>query len=215
MGASTKIEMAADYDKDGWATSKSIVLSKGMRKLTNMIGRERICLIFTNQLRSRLGVTFGDPWTTSGGKAIPFHASVRLRLKSVGQIKAKKDGIEQIIGIKTRAQVIKNRMGPPLKSIDYDIYFESGIDNYGGWLNIMKDYKLVKQGGAWYTYTTRAGEDVKFLSKDFENTVREDPELETEIYEEICNAYIFKYKPGENIGIDDIEIAEDFTSEED
>ena len=215
MGASTKIEMAADYDKDGWATSKSIVLSKGMRKLTNMIGRERICLIFTNQLRSRLGVTFGDPWTTSGGKAIPFHASVRLRLKSVGQIKAKKDGIEQIIGIKTRAQVIKNRMGPPLKSIDYDIYFESGIDNYGGWLNIMKDYKLVKQGGAWYTYTTRAGEDVKFLSKDFENTVREDPELDREIYEEICNAYIFKYKPGENIGIDDIEIAEDFTSEED
>jgi recombination protein RecA len=215
MGASTKIEMAADYDKDGWATSKSIVLSKGMRKLTNMIGRERICLIFTNQLRSRLGVTFGDPWTTSGGKAIPFHASVRLRLKSVGQIKAKKDGIEQIIGIKTRAQVIKNRMGPPLKSIDYDIYFESGIDNYGGWLNIMKDYKLVKQGGAWYTYTTRAGEDIKFLSKDFENTVREDPELDREIYEEICNAYIFKYKPGENIGIDDIEIAEDFTSEED
>ena len=91
------------------------------------------------------------------------------------------------------------------------LYFWSGLTQY----NKMKDYKLVKQGGAWYTYTTRAGEDVKFLSKDFENTVREDPELETEIYEEICNAYIFKYKPGENIGIDDIEIAEDFTSEED
>jgi len=65
-GASTKQEMSADYDKDGWATSKAIILSKAMRKITNFIGRERICLIFTNQLRTRLGVSFGDQWTTSG-----------------------------------------------------------------------------------------------------------------------------------------------------
>ena len=153
MGASTKIEQAADYDKDGWATSKAIILSKGMRKITNLIGRQRIALLFTNQLRSRLGVAFGDPWTTSGGKAIPFHSSVRLRLKSVGQIKVKKDGVDQTVGIKTRCQVIKNRMGPPLKTIDYDIYFESGIDDFGGWLNVMKQFKLVSTAGAWYTYT--------------------------------------------------------------
>ena len=113
MGASTKIEMAKEFDKDGYATSKAIILSKGMRKLTNMIGREKICLIFTNQLRTRLGVAFGDPYTTSGGKAIPFHASVRLRLKSVGQIKVKKDGVDQAIGIQTRCQVVKTRLGPP------------------------------------------------------------------------------------------------------
>ena len=178
MGASTKIEQAADYGKDGWATSKAIILSKGMRKITNMIGRERICLLFTNQLRSRLGVAFGDPWTTSGGKAIPFHSSVRLRLKSVGQIKVKKDGIDQTIGIKTRCQVIKNRMGPPLKTIDYDIYFESGIDNYGGWLNVMKDHKLVGQAGAWYSYTNKeTGEVIKFLSKDFEKKLEDDAEI--------------------------------------
>jgi len=214
MGASTKIEMAAEFDKDGWATSKAIILSKGMRKITNMIAREKICLIFTNQLRSRLGVSFGDPWTTSGGKAIPFHASVRLRLKSIGQIKAKDSkGIEQIIGIKTRAQVIKNRMGPPLKSIDYDIYFESGIDNYGGWLEVMKEYKLVSQAGAWYTYTKQDGSAVKFLSKDFQNTIESDIELKNEIYKAICDAYIFRYQSG-TIGIDDIEINEDFISEE-
>jgi recombination protein RecA len=214
MGASTKIEMAAEYDKDGYATSKSIILSKGMRKLTNMIGREKICLIFTNQLRSRLGVSFGDPWTTSGGKAIPFHASVRLRLKSLGQIKAKKNGIDQIIGIQTRAQVIKNRMGPPLKSVDYDIYFESGIDNYGGWLNVMKDHNLVRQAGAWYTYTTKAGKDVKFQSKDFEKLLKNDNTLHDEIYQAICNSYVFKYKPGEDFGVDDIIIDTDFTNEE-
>lgn len=214
MGASTKIEMAKEFDKDGYATSKAIILSKGMRKITNMIGREKICLIFTNQLRTRLGVAFGDPYTTSGGKAIPFHASVRLRLKSVGQIKAKIDGVDQVIGIKTRCQVIKNRMGPPLKSIDYDIYFESGIDNYGGWLNVMKDYKLVSQSGAWYTYTKSNGEEVKFLSKDFQSKVLEDDELMKEIYQSICDSYILKYNPGEDFGIDDIQIDEEFVSEE-
>ena len=214
MGASTKIEMAKEFDKDGYATSKAIILSKGMRKLTNMIGRERICLLFTNQLITRLGVAFGDPYTTSGGKAIPFHASVRLRLKSVGQIKMKKDGVDQVIGIKTRAQVVKNRMGPPLKTIDYDIYFESGIDDYGGWLNIMKNYKIVSQAGAWYTYTAANGKDVKFQSKDFQKKLEEDPALEQEIYQKICDSYILQYKPGEDIGIDDVEIDEEFVSEE-
>ena len=211
MGASTKQEMAAEFDKDGYATSKSIILSKGMRKLTNMIAREKICLIFTNQLRTRLGVSFGDPWTTSGGKAIPFHASVRLRLKSVGQIKVK----DNIIGIKTRAQVIKNRMGPPLKSVDYDIYFESGIDDFGGFLNIMKDYNIVKQAGAWYTYINKStGEEIKFQSKDFEGVVQNNPELYDMIYKEICDAYILKYNPSINIGIDDIEISSDLIPED-
>ena len=214
MGASTKIEMAKEFDKDGYATSKAIILSKGMRKLTNMIGRERICLIFTNQLRTRLGVAFGDPYTTSGGKAIPFHASVRLRLKSVGQIKVKKDGVDQTIGIKTRCQVVKNRMGPPLKTIDYDIYFESGIDNYGGWLNVMKQFKLVSTAGAWYTFTRTDGSTVKFLSKDFEKKLEELDGLKDEIYAQICEAYILRYKPGEDIGIDDVEISEEFVNEE-
>jgi recombination protein RecA len=214
MGASTKIEMAKEFDKDGYATSKAIILSKGMRKLTNMIGREKICLIFTNQLRTRLGVAFGDPYTTSGGKAIPFHASVRLRLKSVGQIKVKKDGVDQAIGIKTRCQVVKNRMGPPLKTVDYDIYFESGIDDFGGWLNIMKQFKLVSTAGAWYTFTRADGSEVKFLSKDFEKKLDEVDGLKDEIYAQICESYILRYKPGEDIGIDDVEITEEFVNEE-
>ena len=214
MGASTKIEMAKEFDKDGYATSKSIILSKAMRKVTNMLGRNKICLIFTNQLRTRLGVAFGDPYTTSGGKAIPFHSSVRLRLKSVGQIKVKKDGVDQAIGIKTRCQVVKNRMGPPLKTIDYDIYFESGIDDFGGWLNVMKQFKLVATAGAWYTFTRTNGEEVKFLSKDFEKKLEDIQGLKEEIYQQICDAYILKYKPGEDIGIDDVEIDEEFVSEE-
>ena len=198
MGASTKIEMSAEYDKDGYATSKSIILSKAMRKVTNWIARERICLIFTNQLRTKLGVSFGDPWTTSGGKALPFHSSVRLRLKSIGQIKVK----DSVVGIKTRVTVVKNRMGPPLRSIDYDIYFESGIDNYGGWLSVMKDYKMVSQAGAWYTYedvdpaTGEVLSEIKFQSKDFIEKVISDPEKEQRLYDRICESYIFKYHAG-------------------
>ena len=92
--ATTKVELEADFDKDGWATAKAIIISKAMRKITQMIGRQKIALVFTNQLRQKLGVMFGDPWTTSGGKALPFHASTRIRLKNVGQIKdAKKNTI--------------------------------------------------------------------------------------------------------------------------
>jgi recombination protein RecA len=215
-GASTKQEMAAEFDKDGWATSKAIVLSKAMRKITNFVGRERLCLIFTNQLRTRLGVSFGDPYTTSGGKAIGFHSSVRLRLKSIGQIKLKDDnGREEVFGIKTRAQVIKNRMGPPLRSIDYEIYFDSGIDDYGSWLTMLKDFKLVTQAGAWYTYTdTSTGEEIKFQSKDFQGKLLDQPGMRDQIYNVICDKYILNYRAGADFGVDDIIIDTEFEGEE-
>jgi recombination protein RecA len=210
-GASTKVEISADYDQAGYATQKAIIISKAMRKVTNLIGRERISLIFTNQLRTRLGVSFGDPWTTSGGKAIAFHSSCRLRLKQMGQLKSKIGGVDQVVGIKTRAQVIKNRMGPPLRSVDYDIYFDSGIDQYGSWLQMMKQYKLVNQSGAWYTYVDKStGEEIKFQAKNFEELLEEQPELKTTIYNEMCDAYVMAYKQSSaESNIDNVEL-EDF-----
>jgi recombination protein RecA len=201
--ASSKKEMEADYDKDGYATDKAIIISKAMRKITNVIGRQKISVVFTNQLRQKLGVMFGDPWTTSGGKALAFHASVRIRLKNMGQIKAG----ERIIGIKVRAQVIKNRLGPPLRSADFDIFFDRGIDNYGGWLKVMKDNKLVKQGGAWYEYVdTETGEVIKFQSKDFIQMMGVKDELRDQIYRKICESTILQYKKE---GIDPDEITYD------
>jgi recombination protein RecA len=220
MGASTKIEMSAEYDKDGYATSKSIILSKAMRKVTNWIARERICLIFTNQLRTKMGVSFGDQWTTAGGKAIPFHASVRLRLKNTGMIKARVNGAEQVVGNKTNVQVVKNRMGPPNRKIDYEIYYDSGIDNYGGWLGVMKDFKLVSQSGAWYSLddtdldTGEVFETIKFQSKDFVEKVINNPEMKERLYKRICDAYIFKYRAGVDGGIDDVVITDELVDEE-
>lgn len=208
--ATTKVELAADYDQAGYATQKAIIISKAMRKVTNLIGRERISLIFTNQLRTRLGVSFGDPWTTSGGKAIAFHSSCRLRLKQMGQLKSKIGGVDQVVGIKTRAQVIKNRMGPPLRSVDYDIYFDRGIDNYGSWLQMMKTYKLVDIAGAWYTYVdTETGEELKFQAKNFEKLLEDRPELKTSIYEKICESYVMAYKESsKESNIDNIELTD-------
>ena len=220
MGASTKIEMSAEYDKDGYATSKSIILSKAMRKVTNWIARERICLIFTNQLRVKMGVSFGDQWTTAGGKAIPFHASVRLRLKNTGMIKARVNGAEQVVGNKTNVQVVKNRMGPPNRKIDYEIYYDSGIDNYGGWLGVMKNFKLVSQSGAWYSLddidleTGEVLDTVKFQSKDFVEKVISNPEMKERLYQRICDAYVFKYRAGVDGGIDDVVIDDEVIEEE-
>ena len=202
--ASTKVEMEADYDKDGWATSKAIIISKAMRKITQMIGKHNVALVFTNQLRQKLGVMFGDPWTTSGGKALPFHASTRIRLKNLGQIK---DTKKNTIGMKCRAQIVKNRLGPPLRHADYSMYFDRGIDNYGGWLTVMKEHKLVKSAGAWYTLVDQNGDEHKFLSKDWEDLITKDDELRQYVYELICDKVILKYK--EKLGIDDVEYTDE------
>jgi len=193
--ASTKNELAADYGKDGYATDKAIIISKAMRKITNLIGRQKITLVFTNQLRQKMNAMFGDPWTTSGGKALAFHASVRLRLKNMGQIKQKVNGQDKTIGMKVRCQVIKNRMGPPLRAADFEIFFDRGIDNFGSWLGVMKENKLVKQAGAWYTYIdTETGEEIKFQSKDFIDLMDEREDVKEQIYKKICEATILQYK---------------------
>jgi recombination protein RecA len=207
--ASTKAELASDYGKDGYATDKAIIISKAMRKITNMIGRQKILLVYTNQLRQKMNaMPFGDPWTTSGGKALAFHASVRLRLKGTGQIKMKVGGQDKIVGMKVRAQVIKNRMGPPLRSTDFEIYFDRGIDNFGSWLKVMKEEKIVKQAGAWYTYVdTETGEEFKFQSKDFIGLMEENDELREQIYKKICEEQILQYK-SDTLDIDSMEITE-------
>ena len=187
--ASTQVEIDADFEKDGWATSKAIIISKAMRKITQMIGRQRIALVFTNQLRAKLGVMFGDPWTTSGGKALPFHASTRIRLKNKGRIT---DTKKNVLGMTILAQVVKNRLGPPLRHAEFPLYFESGIDDVGSWLEVMKKHKLVKSAGAWYTYTDVAGEEYKFQSKDFLKILEENS-LKEEVYERICDKVILKY----------------------
>lgn len=227
MGATTKIEEEATYEKDGWATAKAIIMSKAMRKITRIINRQKICLICTNQLRERLGAMFGEKYATSGGKALGFHSSVRVKLESLGKIKMKSNGIDNVVGIKTKASVFKNRLGPPLKKVEYDIYYQNGIDNYGSWLKTLKDYQIVTQGGAYYTFKMSTpldiisadGEElnqcteIKFQSKDFANLMEFNKPLKKLIYDIVCEKYIMKYEVNKDYGVDDIEIDETDTTE--
>jgi recombination protein RecA len=191
--ASTKQEMEADFNKDGYATGKAIIISKAMRKITGLLGRERVALVFTNQLRQKMNApAFSDPWTTSGGKAIAFHASTRLRLSLTGKISNSQG---DVIGVKVKANVVKNRLGPPHRTAEFEIYFNRGIDDTGAWLNLMKENKLVKQAGAWYTYEDpETGEETKFQSKEFAKFRDEDEDRKNLIYEEICDSLIMRYQ---------------------
>jgi recombination protein RecA len=210
-GASTKTEMAADFDKDGYATAKALIISKAMRKITNLIGRERICLIFTNQLRQKLNApAFSDPWTTPGGKGIPFHASVRIRLSSIGAIKAKVNGRDEIVGSRVKAKLVKNRCGPPLRECEYEVYFDSGIDDYSSWLTVMKEHSLVSQSGAWYNWTDKiSGEVIKFQSKEFVEKIMSNPKLQDVVYDEIADKVIMKYQKLDGARIDDVVLSND------
>lgn len=223
MGSSTKKELESNYERDGWNTDKAILLSKAMRKITNLLAYQKVALVLTNQLRSKLGVTFGEQWTTSGGKAVPFASSVRIKLKSMGKITVPLDGKKQVVGIQTRAEIVKNRVGPPFKAVDYDIYFDSGIDDYGSWLAILKEYKYANNSGAWYSFSVdysseivnpNTGElklvkDYKFTSKDFASVLEANPEFTQYLYGLICDKFIMKYRINKDYGIDDITVDEE------
>lgn len=221
MGASTLAELEADYEKDGYATTKSIVNSKAMRKIPSLIAGQKIILILINQLRANVSaVGFGaDKWTTSGGQAIPFTASTRLRLKKLGQIKGKINDVETSIGERIEVTVTKSRLGPPRRKTVFDVRYDSGIDNYGSWLTALKELGAIGQSGSSYSYKfvdEETGEEItkKFQSKDFKKLMEENPELRQRIYDQICDAFVMLYKKNEDtndefdveLGIDDIKL---------
>ena len=210
--ASTKKEMEADFGKDGYATDKAIIISKAMRKITGLLGRERIALVFTNQLRQKMNApAFSDPWTTSGGKAIAFHASTRIRLSLIGKIQ---DGNKNVIGVNVKAVVVKNRLGPPHRVAEFDIYFDRGIDDFGSWLDVLKDNGLVKQSGAWYTMVDETtGEEVKFQSKDFPKFLESNVTRKESVYNKICDALIMKYRSEYNPDEHTLDMGEGDTKE--
>ena len=217
-GASTKVEMDANYDKDGYATAKAIILSKAMRKITNLIAQQRILVILTNQLRQKLNaMAFADPWTTSGGKAVAFHSSIRIRLAAAGKLK---NSDKDVIGIKIKAKVIKSRIGPPFRNAEIDMYFDSGIDHYSDLLAALKARKIISSSGtklSFDLYDEKSGEvleSLEFTSKDFPTIIR-DPKNRDYLYKKLCDASIMQYrKEGIETRLeDDIEVDNSTTEE--
>ncbi len=155
------------------------LMSQALRKLTGVISKTGCCCIFINQLREKIGVMFGNPETTTGGNALKYYCSVRLDIRRVGQIK---ESADNILGNRTRVKVVKNKLAPPFKVIEFDIMYGEGISKAGEIIDLAVELEIVKKSGSWFSYDgNRLGQGrdaVKSLIKD-------NPELMEELENKI------------------------------
>ena len=141
------------------------LMSQALRKLTAAIARSSTAVIFTNQIRQKIGIMFGNPETTTGGNALKFYASVRLDIRRIGQIK---DG-ENVVGSRTRVKVVKNKLSPPFQQVEFDIMYDEGISSAGEVLDMGVDYGLIDKSGSWYS----SGEETDRSRKRKRKTVHQ------------------------------------------
>ncbi len=154
------------------------LMSQALRKLTGAINRSRTSVIFTNQLRMKIGVMFGNPETTSGGRALKFYASVRLEIRRVDSIKSGTD----ITGSRSRVKVVKNKVAPPFKQAEFDIMYAEGISAAGSVLDVGVELGVVRKSGAWFYYGEERVGQGRENAKDF---LKAHPEMQEEIYRRI------------------------------
>jgi recombination protein RecA len=167
---STEAEFGKDVGEHTIALQARII-SKGLRKLTPFLGKYNVTLAFINQLRTRIGITFGDDKITPGGKAIPFYSSVRLRLVKEGDLKtpAKKE----VYGVAIKTTVKKNKVAPPFRRATFKLRFGKGIQDVESWFDPLVELKVIEQTGAWYSHESLNG-GTKFRSGQFMELVEKD-----------------------------------------
>jgi recombination protein RecA len=158
------------------------LMSQALRKITAIVSNSRTCFVFINQLREKIGVFFGSPETTTGGKALKFYASLRLDIRRIGAIK---DG-DKVVGNRTRVKVVKNKCAPPFRESEFDIMYGEGISREGDLIDLAVNHNVVEKSGAWFSYKgERLGQgrdNVKnFLKENADLTARIEAEVRTEL----------------------------------
>src|SRR5207237_4347619 len=142
------------------------LMSQALRKMTSIISNSNTCFIFINQLRDKIGVMFGSPETTTGGKALKFYASVRLDIRRIGAIKE----ADKVVGNRTKIKIVKNKVAPPFREVEFDIMYGEGISREGDLLDLAVARNIVEKSGAWFSYSgERLGqgrENVKTMLKE-------------------------------------------------
>ncbi len=161
------------------------LMSQAMRKLTSAISKSQTTVIFINQIRMKIGVMFGSPETTSGGNALKFYASVRLDIRRIESIKSE----QEAVGSRVRVKVVKNKVAPPFKQAEFDIYFNEGISRAGEIIDLGADKGIIEKSGAWYSYNgTRIGQG----RENTKQYLKSNPEMAQEIESKIMEAYNLK-----------------------
>jgi len=150
------------------------LMSQAMRKLTAAISKSRTCVVFINQIREKIGVMFGNPETTTGGRALKFYASVRLDIRRISAIK---DG-EEVVGSRVKVKVVKNKVAPPFREAEFDIIFGEGISRLGSLVDMGVTHKVVEKSGAWYAY---GGERIGQGRENAKRFLQENPTMADEI----------------------------------
>jgi recombination protein RecA len=150
------------------------LMSQALRKLTASISRSKCMVIFTNQIRSKIGVMFGSPETTTGGNALKFYASVRIDVRRIGSVKDR----DEVTGNQTRVKVVKNKMAPPFKQVEFDIMYGEGISKTGELIDLGVKAGLVEKSGSWFSYGDRRIGQGRENAKNF---LRENPEVAGEL----------------------------------
>jgi recombination protein RecA len=150
------------------------LMSQALRKLTGSINRSRTMVIFINQIRMKIGVMFGSPETTSGGQALKFYSSVRLDIRRIGQIKDR----DNVVGNQTRVKVVKNKVAPPFKVVEFDIMYGEGVSKTGELLDLGVNAGIIEKSGAWFSYNDQRIGQGRENSKTF---LKENPEIAREI----------------------------------
>jgi recombination protein RecA len=154
------------------------LMSQALRKLTGAISKSKTVLIFINQLREKIGVMFGNPETTTGGRALKFYASVRIDIRRIGAIK---DG-DVVVGGRTRVKVVKNKMAPPFREAEFDIVYGEGVSREGDLLDLAVEKKIVEKSGAWFAY---GGERLGQGRENVKAFLKEHPEMRDAIDEKV------------------------------
>ena len=154
------------------------LMSQALRKLTGSISRSQCLVIFINQIRQKIGVMFGNPETTTGGNALKFYASVRMDIRRIGAIKDR----EEVVGNQTRVKIVKNKLAPPFKTVEFDIMYGEGISKTGEILDLAANSGLVEKSGAWYSYN---GDRIGQGRENAKNFLKENPEIALKIEQEI------------------------------
>ena len=188
-----KSEIEGDMG-DHTVGAQARLMSQAMRKLTASIGRSNCMVIFINQIRMKIGVMFGSPETTSGGNALKFYASVRLDIRRIGAIKDR----DEVVGNQTRVKVVKNKVAPPFRQVEFDIMYGEGISKTGELIDLGVKAGVVEKSGAWYSY---GDERIGQGRENAKNFLKEHPDMAYEIEDRIRASHGLDFGATEDEGL--------------